>query len=57
MKLSLKEFEEKIYIFENEELKKPYIEYSNGYFCLSFKMLNEDSREKDLKIILKKEAK
>lgn len=31
MKLSLKEFEEKIYIFENEELKKPYIEYSNGY--------------------------
>ncbi|EHZ0305705.1 hypothetical protein K4888_001768, partial [Campylobacter upsaliensis] len=56
-KLSLKEFEEKIYIFENEELKKPYIEYSNGYFCLSFKMLNEDSSEKDLKIILKKEAK
>ncbi|EGI5172654.1 hypothetical protein CHG86_04770 [Campylobacter upsaliensis] len=57
MKLSLKEFEEKIYIFENEELKKPYIEYSNGCFCLSFKMLNEDSSEKDLKIILKKEAK
>lgn len=57
MELSLKEFEEKIYIFENEELKKPYIEYSNGDFCLSFKMLNEDSSEKDLKIILKKEAK